>query len=925
MTSAHLRNPKTTYVSHFFIHRPIFAWVIAIFIALIGIVSITRLPISRYPNMAPTSVQITAAYPGASAQTVDDSVTQIIEQNMSGLAALLYIASSSDSQGNLVITLTFASGTDADTAQVQVQNKLQQAVPLLPQIVQQQGIVVSKTTPAYVEVLGFVAEDGRLSPGDISDYLATNLVDPLRRVPGVGDVQLFGSKYAMRIWLDADKLNAYGLTPMDVTAAVQAQNAQISLGHLGDLPAVAGQQLNAPIASLGRLQTPEQFRNIILRGNTEGSRLRLADVARVELGQADYRLSASYNGRPASGLGITLASGANQLEMARGVAALLERMRPQLPRGLKAIVPYEVSDYVRKSIGEVAKTLAEAILLVVLVMLVFLQSLRATLIATIAVPVVLLGTFTALTVAGLSINMLTMFAVVLAIGLLVDDAIVVIENVERLMQEEGLSPLEATSRSMRQVTNALVGIAAVLSAVFIPMAFLRGGTGVLYLQFSVTIVSAMVLSVLVALVLTPALCVTLLKPVRKGEDVAGRGVLTWFNSKFEDGRRQHQRAVAHLLGRTGRYGLIYLALIALMGVLFSRLPTAFLPEEDEGYLFTLVQAPVGATQARTLKALDRVRQYFLGQEKAAVLSTFQIAGFNFSGQGQNAGFGFVVLRDWSERRAARLGIGALQVRAGAALSQIKDAQAFALAPSPDVDLGNSSGFDFYLKDDNGQGHEKLTAAVAEFLLLAAQDKLLANVRRAGQEDAPQFHLNIDPQKAVSLGLSMRDVNDTLSVAWAGRYVDDFIDRGRVKRVIIEADAPFRMVPENFSRWHVRNARGNMVSVSSFANSHWEYAAPMLERYNGFSAVRVNGEAAPGVSSGDAMEEVEKLVARLPPGFSADFTGQSYEERAARAQTPMLYALSGIVVFLCLAALYESWSTPTAILLAAPLGLIGPGS
>jgi multidrug efflux pump len=908
-------------LSRFFIDRPIFAWVIAFIIMLIGIVSITRLPIARYPNIAPPAVSITASYPGASAQTVEDSVTQIIEQNMTALDGLIYIDSTSDSQGNVAIILTFASGTNPDTAQVQVQNKLQQATPLLPQIVQQQGIVVSKSNSAFLLAIGFVS-DGKMSAGDIGDYIASNVVDPLSRVEGVGTIQLFGAKYAMRIWLDADKLNAYALTPNDVITAVQAQNAQVSIGQLGDVPSVPGQQLNATVTALGRLQTPEQFRSIVLRSGSDGSTLRLSDVARVELGQATYAFEAKYNGQPASGMGITLATGANALRTVAGVSALLKSIQPRLPPGLKAIIPYDTTPYVRKSIEEVVKTLLEAIVLVFLVMLLFLQNIRATLIPTIAVPVVLLGTFAALNIAGFSINMLSMFAIVLSIGLLVDDAIVVVENVERLMSEEGLSPVEATRRSMDQITGALIGIATVLSAVFIPMAFLAGSTGVIYRQFSISIVSAMILSVIIAIVLTPALCATLLKPVPKGGHHSNRAFFNWFNRHFESGSRRYRGIVARMLGKPFRYMVIYLLIASLMGLLFIRLPTAFLPDEDQGYLFTLVQAPVGATMERTWRALDQVQNYFLKQESASVESIFTVAGFSFSGGGQNAGIGFVLLRDWSDRQGKGQTIPAMQGRAYGALSQIKDAMAFAFAPPPVTELGNSQGFDVFLKDDNGQGHVALTTARNQFLFMASKDKLLANVRPNGQEDAPQFHLDVDAQKASSLGLAMQDVDTTLAVAWGGRYIDDFIDRGRVKHVIIQADAPFRMVPEDFGRWYVRNSRGQMVSTASFTNAHWDYGSPRLERFNGVSAMELNGQAAPGVSSGEAMKEIVKLVAQLPPGFSVDWAGQSYQERAAGAQTPMLYTLSLIVVFLCLAALYESWSIPTAILLAVPLGVIG---
>jgi len=909
-------------LSRFFIDRPIFAWVVALIIMLVGGIAITRLPIARYPVIAPPSVNISASYPGASAQTVEDSVTQIIEQNMTALDGLLYMDSTSDSAGNVSISLTFASGTNPDIAQVQVQNRLQQAVPLLPQIVQLQGISVSKSTGSFLLALGFVSEDGSMSDGDISDWLATNVIDAVSRVEGVGGVQLFGAKYAMRVWLDADKLNGYSLTPGDITAAIQAQNAQISIGQLGDAPSVPGTQLNATITALGRLHTPEQFGNIILRSNSDGSSLRLRDVARIELGLANYGFNVKYNGKSASGFAVNLATGANALRTVAGVNELLHSMEPQFPHGLRSVSALDVTPYVRKSIREVIKTLLEAIGLVFIVMLVFLQDLRATLIPTIAVPVVLMGTFAALAVAGFSINMLTMFAVVLAIGLLVDDAIVVVENVERLMVEEHLSPKEATRKSMDQITGALIGIATVLSAVFIPMAFLTGSTGVIYRQFSITIVSAMVLSVIVAVVLTPALCATLLKPAADGAHHYNRGFFRWFNRNFDAGSRRYQGVVGRMIARPWRYMLVYLALASLMGLLFLRLPTAFLPDEDQGYLFTLVQTPVGSTLERTERALDKIEDYFINHEQDAVSSVFTVAGFSFSGSGQNAGIGFVLLKDWEERKSAKLGVQAVQGRAFGALMQIKDAMAFAFAPPPVNELGNSEGFDFYLKDSLGQGHAALTAARNQFLFAASKDKLLANVRPNGQEDAPQFRLDVDAQRATSLGLKMADVDDTLAVAWGGRYIDDFIDRGRVKHVIIQADAPFRMVPEDFGRWYVRNADGHMVSTSSFATSHWEYGSPRLERFNGASAMEINGQAAPGVSSGEAMKEIQKLVAQLPKGYSIDWTGQSYQERAAGAQTPLLYSLSVIVVFLCLAALYESWSIPTAILLAVPLGVIG---
>ena len=888
---------------------------------LFGALSITRLPVSRYPNIAPPRIYIGAQYPGASAQTVQDSVTQIIEQNLTGIDNLIYLSSSSDNYGGISIQLTFASGTDPDIAQVQVQNKLQQAVPLLPQVVQLQGISVNKQSSGFLMVVGFVDDSGRMSASDIADYVATNVIEPMSRVSGVGHVEAFDAKYAMRIWLDADKLKAYALTPGDVITAIQGQNAQLSVGQLGSAPYVPGQQLNATVTAMGRLQTPEQFRRIVLRGNAGGSLLRLGDVARVELGQSDYGSINMFNGRPASGFAVNLATGANALSTVRGARELLERLRPTFPAGLRAVVPFDATPYVRKSITEVAKTLLEAIVLVFLVMWLFLQNLRATLIPTIAVPVVLLGTFGILSLAGLSINMLTMFAVVLAIGLLVDDAIVVVENVERLMQEQGLSPVEATRRSMDQITGALVGIATVLAAVFIPMAFLRGSTGVIYRQFSVTIVAAMGLSVLVAIVLTPALCATLLRPAPHAP-AAPAGFFAAFNRRFAGAVRRHQSMVAHIIERPVRYAFAYLAIASLMGLLFMRLPTAFVPDEDQGTVIAMAQTPVGSTMQRTQKALAQINDYFVSREKEAVKSVFSVAGWSFGGVSQNAGIAFVDMKDWSERRDPRLGVQAIEARANRAFAGIRDAFVFVFAPPAIEGLGQSSGFDFFLKDNLSRGHKALLDARNQFLQLASADHLVTNVRPSGLEDAPQFRLDLDPEKALSYGVSMNDVDDTLAVAWGGRYIDDFLDRGRVKHVIVQGDAPFRMVPEDFARWYVRNSQSAMVSVGSIATSHWEYGPPSLERYNGTAAVEINGEAAPGVSSGAAMAEVEHLVAQLPPGYSVEFTGQSYEERAAGSQTPLLYTLSLVVVFLCLAALYESWSMPVAILLAAPLGIVG---
>jgi multidrug efflux pump len=909
-------------MARFFIDRPIFAWVIAIIIMLAGILSITQLPISRYPTIAPPSVTVNAFYPGASAQTVEDSVTQIVEQNMKGLDGLLYMASTSESNGAVSVTLTFANGVDPDIAQVQVQNKLQGAIPSLPQIVQQQGISVNKANPGFLLVIGFVSEDGSMDRHDIADYVASNLVDPLSRVPGVGSIQLFGGKYAMRLWIDPEKLNAYRLSPGDIVAAVRAQNAQVGVGQLGDTPAVPGQEINATITAQGRLQTPEQFRAIVLRSNTDGSVLRLGDVARVEMGSSEYGVISRYNGKPASGVAVSLATNANALDAARGVEAMIRQLEPSFPAGLKAKIPFDTTPFVRASIFEVIKTLAEAVGLVFLVMYLFLQNFRATLIPTIAVPVVLLGTFGVLATLGMTINMLTMFAMVLAIGLLVDDAIVVVENVERVMREEGLSPLEATRKSMDQITGALVGIALVLAVVFVPMAFLGGAAGVIYRQFSITIVAAMLLSVLVAVVLTPALCATMLRPHAADEHAERGGFFGWFNRFFERGTRNYQGAVRGMLKRSGRFLLLYGGLAAAMVVVFLRVPTSFLPNEDQGILFAILQAPVGATQERTMRSIEPIEHHFLENEKETVDSLFTVQGFSFSGAGQNGGIAFVKLKDWEERKRGDQSVGAIAGRAMGAFSQIKDAMVFAFPPPPVFELGNSSGFDFFLQDLRGQGHEALTAARNQFLGLAAGSKLLANVRPNGQEDTPELRVEIDVQKVGAHDLSMDEVNDTLSLGWGGRYIDDFIDRGRVKRVYIQADAPYRMVPENFAEWYVRNRAGEMVPFNAFAATHWRTSSPRLERYNGSPAMQIVGEAAPGVSSGVAMQEVERLVAQLPPGFGLDWTGQSYQERASGAQTPLLYGLSLLVVFLCLAALYESWSIPTSVLLVVPLGILG---
>ncbi len=909
-------------MAQFFIGRPIFAWVIAIIIMLAGALSITQLPVSMYPNIAPPTVNINAFYPGASATVVEDSVTQVIEQNMKGLDGLLYMAATSSGNGGASLALTFENGIDPDIAQVQVQNKLQLSMPLLPQEVQRQGVNVGKSRSGFLQVVGFVSDDNSMTRSDISDYVVANIVDPLSRVPGVGSLQVFGSQYAMRIWLDPNKLDAYQLTPSDIIVAVQAQNRQVAVGELGGTPAVEGQQLNATITAQSRLQTPEQFREIILRSNPDGSLLQLGDVARVELGAENYGSISRFNRQPATGIAVMLATGANALETAKAVEDELEELKRFFPPGLRTVIPFETTPFVRVAVKNVIKILLEAIVLVFLVMYLFLQNFRATLIPTIAVPVVLLGTFGMLAVLGFSVNMLTMFAMVLAIGLLVDDAIVVVENVERLMTEEGLSPEAATRKSMHQITGALVAVGLVLSAVFVPMAFLGGATGVIYRQFSATIVSAMALSVLVAIVLSPALCATMLKPLHKGEHYHDKGFFGWFNRTYDRSAQRYRRGVRSMISRSGRYMAVFLVLAGLMAILFFNRPTSFLPQEDQGTMFAMVLAPVGATQERTMESLYKVEDHFLNNETENVDSMFAVQGFSFAGSGQNNGIAFVKLKDWDERQRPGQDVNAVAARAFGALSQIKDALVFAFAPPAIQELGRSAGFTFYLEDKGGLGHDALMSASGQLLMEAANSPLLANVRHNGQADAPQFRLDVDFEKASALGLPVAAINSTLQAAWGGQYIDDFIDRGRVKRVYLQADAPFRMVPEDFRLWSVRNTNGEMVPFSTFASWHWEYGSPRLERYNGVPALEFNGEARAGVSSGDAMAEIERIVSGLPRGFGIEWTGLSYQERQAGAQTPLLYTLSILVVFLCLAALYESWSIPTSVLLVAPLGILG---
>ncbi|MFA9460887.1 efflux RND transporter permease subunit [Thiohalorhabdus methylotrophus] len=905
---------------NFFINRPVFAWVLAIAVMLAGALAIQTLPVKRYPTVAPPAVSIQATYPGASADTVSNTVVQVIEQQMTGVDNLIYMSSTSSSSGSAQITLTFETGTDPDIAQVQVQNKLKQAEPLLPEAVQRQGVKVSQSNDSFLMVAAFISSDGRLAKQDLADFVASDIAEPIGRIQGVGNTQVFGSQYAMRIWLDATALANYNLTVGDVRSAIESQNTVVTAGELGGLPAVDGQQLNATVSAQGLMETPEDFRNILLKTRADGSRVRLADVARVELGGESVAIQSFFNGDPAAGLGINLASGANSLATAERIKERLHELSSYFPEGVEVRFPYSTAPFVETSIDQVVHTLIEAIGLVVLVMLLFLQSWRATLIPTLAIPVVLLGTFAVMAATGFSINMLTMFGMVLAIGLLVDDAIVVVENVERIMHEDDVGPLEATRRSMGQITGALVGIGVVLSAVFIPMAFFPGSTGAIYRQFSITIVTAMVLSVLVALILSPTLCAKLLKP-QQGEGRIHQRLFGWFNRLLTLATRGYVASVGHIARHTVIYSLAFLVIVGTLAVLFARLPGAFLPDEDQGVVVAQFQLPQGATQQRTLDTIDKVERYFQDQEM--VEGIFTVAGFSFTGRAQNVGIAFVNLKPWEERQGPGQSAGALIQRANRHLAGlIRDGRVFAFNLPPIPALGNATGFDLQLQDRGGVGHDALMAAQGQFLQKAAQSPALARVRPNGLSDNPRYRLDIDQEKARALGVPLPALNQLLSVAWGSGYVNDFLHEGRIKRVYMQGEASDRMLPDDFKEWYVRNADGGMVPLGELVRGDWTYGSPRLERYNGVPSRSIKGEPAPGHSTGEAMKAVGSIIAELPEGIGYSWTGLSYQERQSGNQAPLLYAISLIVVLLALAALYESWTIPFAVVLAVPLGVLG---
>jgi hydrophobe/amphiphile efflux-1 (HAE1) family protein len=915
-------------LSKFFLDRPVFAWVIAIIMMTAGGLGIYNLPISQYPPIAPPAIAIDSFFPGASGETVENTVTQIIEQKMTGLDAMIYLSGTSSSSGASRVELTFAPGTDPDLAWAKVQNKLQLAMASLPDVVQRSGVKVSKSTRNYLMIVGLISEDGSMDGNDLRDYAQSNLEKILSRVPGVGEVENFGSQYAMRVWVNPDQLTSYHLTIEDVILALRAYNVEISAGQFGGTPATDGQRLNAAIIVQHLLQTPEEFAAIPIRTNPDGSVIRVKDIGRTELGTERSDIDANYNGKPCAAMAIRQAAGANALDTADAVKKKLEEMSRYFPAGMKVIYPYDTTPFTEVAIEEVVKTLFEAILLVFVVMYLFMGTFRATLIPTIAVPVVLLGTFGVMGAFGFSINMLTMFAMVLAIGLLVDDAIVVVENVERIMAEEGLSPREATAKSMHQITSALIGIGLVLSAVFGPMAFFPGSTGVIYRQFSVTIISSMLLSVLVALILTPVLCATFLKPVPKGHVPSDGAVrflrpfFHWFDRAFFRSRDLYVRLVGQVLAKKLRYLFLFVLIVGAMGYLFNRMPTSYIPDEDQGIMLVMAWLPSGSTLEQTQAVMNKVRDHLLEQEKEAVDSFMSVSGISFGGQGQNMALGFAKLRDWDLRRRPDLKVKAIAGRAMRAFSQIKEAMVFAFPPPPVIELGMATGFDLQLQDRGGLGHDKLMAARNQLLGMAAQDPRLVRVRPNGMEDVPEYYVDVDWDKAGALGIFISSIHNTISAAFGSAYVNDFIQAGRVKKVYAQADAPYRMLPQDLEKLYVRNSVGKMVPLSAFASGRWAMGSPKLERYNAFPSINIWGEPAPGRSSGEAMAAIEEIIAKLPQGISYDWTGLSYQERMAGSQAPVLYAFSVFVIFLCLAALYESWPVPISILLTLPLGAIG---
>ncbi|MHB8109857.1 MAG: efflux RND transporter permease subunit [Syntrophorhabdaceae bacterium] len=915
-------------LSKFFLDRPVFAWVIAIIIMLVGTLAIYSLPISQYPPIAPPSIYIASSYPGASAETVENSVTQIIEQKLTGLDNMIYLSSTSDSSGSSRITLTFSPGTDADLAWSKVQNKLQLAMTSLPEAVQRQGVTVGKATRNWLMIIGLISEDKSMDGNDLRDYAQSNLEKVIARIPGVGEVENFGSQYAMRIWFDPTKLTNYSLTVANVTEALRTYNVEVSAGQFGGTPAIPGQRLNTSIIVQGMLKTTEEFASIPVRVNPDGSVVRIKDIGRVELGTDSYDIESFYNGSPSAAMGIRMAAGANALDTADAVKSKLAEMSKFFPKGLKVVYPYDTTPFVRVAISEVVETLLEAILLVFLIMWLFMGSIRATLIPTIAVPIVILGTFAVLQFFGFSINMLTMFAMVLSIGLLVDDAIVVVENVERIMREEGLPPKEATAKSMTQITSALVGIGLVLSAVFGPMAFFGGSTGVIYRQFSVTIIASMLLSVLVALVLTPVLCATILKPIPKGHDSADsafpilRPFFRWFDRKFFKTRDKYVSIVSNSFGKRKWYFAGYLVIAGLAAFTLLHMPTSYVPDEDQGIMLAQVMMPTGSTIEQTKEVVSKLETYFQDKEKEAAESVMTISGVGFSGRTQTNGMVFVKLKDWKLRGSSRLKVKAVAERASREFFQLRNALVFAFPPPAVIELGQATGFDFMLLDRGGLGHQKLMESRNQLLGIISKDKRLTKVRPNGMEDIPEYRVDVDWEKAGALGVPISSIHNTISTAFGSAYVNNFVQGGRVKRVFVQADAPHRMLPKDIDKLYVRNNSGKMVQFSAFATSHWSAGSPRLERYNGFPALNLWGEPARGVSSGEAMKAMEEAVAKLPPGVGYEWTGLSYQEKMSSSQAPVLYAFSVIVIFLCVAALYESWPIPIANLLMLPLGIFG---